>query len=651
MFLRLEEIGKHFGPRVLFENVQLSIRAGDRIGLVGPNGAGKSTLLAIAAGEEKPDFGQVFVAQGARIEQLRQEIDPTRSHSVHEEVSTVYAHLDALEAELRELEHAMAAIKSGEIPTEIATRYDQAQQEFTHAGGYDRHARVDQILAGLGFDNEARQRPLKTFSGGWLMRVELAKLLLREPDVLLLDEPTNHLDLPSIRWFEGVLDEFKGAALIVSHDRTFLQRHCNRIAELANQQITVYEGNYDRYLEQRATRQEQLEAQKRTQDRKIAETERFIERFRAKASKAKQAQSRVKALEKIERVELIVEEKRKMRIRIPASARSGDRVIELKNIHKSYGEKAVYSGVDFLVRRGERVALAGPNGAGKSTLLRIIAGNIDFDSGTREVGHNVEVGFFAQHQLDSLDMNKTVYEELEASAQFGDIPRLRAHLGAFLFSGDDVHKKISVLSGGEKARVALAKMLLRPVNCLVLDEPTNHLDLAAREVLEAALQEYTGTLVFISHDRSFINALATRVVQVKAGTLENFLGNYDFYLERIEAAEAEAQRQTAANERATRAQAAQTREHANTAERKADRQAEQEKKRAQERATRRIAKIESELDALDAKLRELDQRLEKPEVYSSPDACREIETERSALQTQTAALTAEWEALAAQGNA
>ena len=501
MLLRVDDITRRIGGRTLFAEVALQVAAGDRLGLVGPNGAGKSTLLRVIAGDEANDGGVISRRRGAHVSMLRQEIDPSGDRTVRDEAALALAHLDALEAELRAMEVEMeeAGHGGGAVPAALAERYDRAHGAFEHGGGFRREARVAEVLEGLGFDEERRGRPLSEFSGGWLMRVELAKLLLSDPDVLLLDEPTNHLDLPAIEWFESTLQNFDGAAIVVSHDRSFLRRHVRRVAELDGLgRFTLYEGGYDQYLTQREERREQLLARKSKQDREIAQMERFVERFRAKATKAKQAQSRLKALDKIERIEIVPEGRRRMRLRIPPPPRSGEQVLTLEGIHKRYGDEIVYRGIDFALRRGDRVALAGPNGAGKSTLLRIAAGTLPFEAGDRVIGHNVSAVYFAQHQVEALDATRTVLEEMTADAQLDDIPRLRGQLGAFLFSGDDVDKKVSVLSGGEKARLALAKMLLRPANLLVLDEPTNHLDIEACEVLEEALQSFPGTLVFVT---------------------------------------------------------------------------------------------------------------------------------------------------------
>jgi ATP-binding cassette subfamily F protein 3 len=643
MLLRLDGVSKSIRDRVLFAGVDLTVNAGDRIGLVGSNGAGKTTLLGIAAGDESQDSGQRSIARGVRVGMLRQEVDPTQPHSVREEVASVLRRLDDLEREIRELEERMATLgrEGKEIPRALAERYDRIHGSFSAEGGFEREARVERVLAGLGFDPDARGRPLSTFSGGWLMRVELAKLLLWEPDVLLLDEPTNHLDLPSIQWFEETLTEFKGGAIVISHDRTFLRRHVHRVAELEAGRFSIYQGGYDRYLVERETRREALLARKRTQDQKIAAAERFIERFRAKAPKARQVQSRVKALEKIERVDVEPSSRRKMRLRLPSPERAGAIVMELEGVFKSYGETRVYQGIDLRIARGDRVALVGPNGAGKSTLLRILAGALTVDAGRRIPGYRVQPAFYAQHQIEALSESRSVLEELASVATTDDHPRLRGHLGAFLFSGDDVEKKVAVLSGGEKARLALAKMLLRPSNLLVLDEPTNHLDLEACEVLEEALQQYQGTLALITHDRSFINALATRVVEVRAGRLREFLGNYDDYLRK--AGSPDPAPDPAPREAETPPDA-----EPEALSHKERRQLERERRKAREKLERRVQVIEAAILEKESAVEDLGWKLGDPEIHRDAERVRHLEAERTALREAIEELYREWERLAAE---
>jgi len=632
MLLRLEGVSRSFGGRTLFRGVGLGVRPRDRIALVGANGVGKTTLLRIMAGLEAPDEGRVEAPRGVRVSLLRQEIDPRRTESVAEEAATALAHLDALEADIAELEAEMARRggRGAEVPVALAERYDRLRTEFQARGGFERASRVERVLQGLGFDAAARGRALCSYSGGWLMRVELAKLLLAESDVLLLDEPSNHLDLPSLEWFEETLGGYPGAVVAISHDRAFLRRHAERIAELEAGQLVAYEGGYDAYLAAKRERREQLLARQRTQQRRVAQTERFVERFRYKASKARQVQSRIKVLDRLERIRVEPASGPTLRLRIPAPRRSGDVVLRLEDIHKRYGPTRVYEGVSLLLRRGDRVALVGPNGAGKSTLLRIAAGVLPFDAGERHLGHHVDLAFFAQHQLEALDPAHSVLAELESGASVEDVPRLRGHLGAFLFSGDDVDKKVAVLSGGEKARLALAKLLLRPVNFLVLDEPTNHLDLAAREVLEAALAGYPGTLLFISHDRAFIDALARRVVEVEGGRLHEHLGGYEQFLRARTGAPALPPRQPQGALRARR----ESREGAR-------RQA-----RELARARKRLAAVEEEIGALEERVEALGWRLGDPEVFRDGDAVRALETERGEARASLDRLYAEWTRLA-----
>jgi ATP-binding cassette subfamily F protein 3 len=647
VLLQLDAVGKSFGARRLFGGVTLELRPGDRVALVGPNGAGKTTLMRIAAGLDAADEGSARRGRGARVGLLRQEIDPTSSRSVRAEAGLALAHLDALEAQIRELEREMASTGSAgrPLPAELAARYDRARAAFELAGGFERAARVERVLAGLGFDAVDRDRPLRSFSGGWLMRVELAKLVLSEPDVLLLDEPTNHLDLPSIQWFEATLEGFRGAVLAISHDRAFLRRFATRVAELCDGRFEVYDGGWDAWQSDRAARREQLLAAQRSQSRKIAETERFIERFRYKATKARQVQSRIKALEKLDRIQVEPDRRRGMRLRVPPPERAGEVVVRLEGVHKRYGDTVVYAGADLVVRRGERLALVGPNGAGKSTLLRIVAGVLPFEAGERTLGHNVRVAFYAQHQLEVLQPERSALEELAAVARTEDVPRLRSHLGAFLFSGDDVEKKVAVLSGGEKARLALARMLLRPANFLVLDEPTNHLDVDACEVLERALAAYPGTLVFISHDRAFIDAIATRVVEVRAGSLRDFPGNYADYLRRVGGeAEAPAAPGAVAGHGAPRP-AAGAEGRPDTRE---DRRRSRDRERAREKAARRLSALEADILALESGLEALGWKLGDPEVHRDPERIRSLTAEREATRGAIAALYRDWERLAAE---
>jgi ATP-binding cassette subfamily F protein 3 len=608
------------------------VRAEDRVGLVGRNGAGKTTLLRMLAGLDAPDTGELHLRRGARVGYLRQEVSAVSARTVLEEAETALEPLRALERRMRALEEEIARA-ADHVPDELASRYDALRHEFERAGGFSADAGLRATLVGLGLTQEKWHQPLAKLSGGWLMRVELAKLLVARPEVLLLDEPTNHLDLPSIRWFEGVLASYPGAVVVVSHDRVFLDRHANRIAELEASRLTSYKGNYSAYVAQKALRQGEAEARRRNLEREIADKERFVERFKAKASKASQAQSRVKQLEKLyaERDALPVEaQQRTMRVRFAAPLRSGETVLRLERAAKAYGEKVVYRSLDFELRRGERVALVGPNGAGKSTLLRLAAGAFPPDRGSRELGHNVRCGFYAQHQVDALDGRRTVLGEIDAGAKLEDVPRLRGILGAFLFSGDDVEKKVSVLSGGEKARLALAKLLLAGANFLVLDEPTNHLDMEARDVLTDALSDYTGTLLFVSHDRRFINALATRVVEVTPGESEarvrEFLGDFDAY----EAATALAE-PVRSPVRERTAPAARPKPKDNAAK----------KLRAE------IEALEQKIEAAETERTKLDWLAADPSVARDGDRMKALAEQRAARQAEIHALYEQWEAKSA----
>jgi ATP-binding cassette subfamily F protein 3 len=526
--ISLDAVSKGYGGQELLRGMAWRIGRGERIGLVGPNGAGKTTLCRILAGVEEPDAGRVHQDTGVTVGYLPQEVTGGEDRTVLAEALSGFDEVWRLEARLESLAARMAG---PDAEPGLTDTYGEVQHRFEALGGYRLEAEAKIILDGLGFGADAIHRPLAEFSGGWRMRAALARLLLLRPDLLLLDEPTNHLDLESLAWLENFLAAYEGTVVIVSHDRYFLNRMVTAIADLAGGGVTLYHGDYDHFLIEREARQALLEAQARNQAKRVAEIERFIERFRYKASKARQVQSRVKMLDRMERIETEAAARR-IHFSFPQPPRTGRLVGRLTGVHKAYGDNVVYAGMDFQVERGDRVALVGVNGAGKSTLLKMLAGALDFDAGERLLGSHVEVQYYAQHQLDALDPSRTVLEELEHAAPEAQISRLRTILGSFLFSGDAVGKKVAVLSGGEKARLALAKMLARPAALLCMDEPTNHLDLASKEVLEEALSGFTGTIVFISHDRYFINRMATQVVEVARGQLTTYLGTYDDYLDR-----------------------------------------------------------------------------------------------------------------------
>jgi ATP-binding cassette subfamily F protein 3 len=654
VLVQLESVSKTYGGQTVFQDLSWRLGAGERVGLVGPNGAGKTTLCRILAGVEEPDSGRVSRARGASVGYLPQEVGGTGDRSVLTEALSGFDEVWRLE---REMEEVAAALETS--PTDALTaRYGDLQHRFEALGGYRLETEARAILSGLGFATGDLHRPLTEFSGGWRMRAALARLLLLRPALLLLDEPTNHLDLESLAWLENFLAGYDGTVVVVSHDRYFLNRMVSSIADLGPGGLVVYPGDYDDFMVEREARRELLEAQARNQAKRVAEVERFIERFRYQASKARQVQSRVKMLERLERVE-IGPDARHIRFVFPQPPRTGRRVASLRGIGKAYGDNVVYAGVDLEVERGERVALVGINGAGKSTLLRILAGVLGFDAGERTLGTHVGVHYYAQHQLDALDPTRTVLEELQAVAPDSTGTRLRTLLGAFLFSGDSVDKKVAVLSGGEKARVALAKMLVRPAALLCLDEPTNHLDLVSREVLEVALAAFPGTVVFISHDRYFINRIATRVIEVADGALTSYLGDYDDYLaakartasggaEGTAPAVMTAPRRPAAS--ATSAAATPTAVDRGVGERggPGDRRAKRRVTPEIRELRRRLDEVERQIHALEARLGELGAALGDPALYSDGARARAVAQERKHAEEQVAWLMHEWESLSSE---
>jgi ATPase subunit of ABC transporter with duplicated ATPase domains len=529
--IRIDTVSKQNGHHLLFVEASAAIQRGEKVGLVGPNGAGKTTLFRMITGEEQPDEGQVAVDRGVTIGYFSQDVGEMAGRSAVAEVMDGAGPVSAVAAELRELEAAMADPGRADEMDDVIARYGEAQARFEELDGYALDGRAREVLAGLGFSQEMVEGDVGALSGGWKMRVALARILLMRPDAMLLDEPSNHLDLESLIWLEQFLKGYEGALLMTSHDREFMNRIVGKVIEIDGGALTAYSGNYDFYEQQRALAQAQQQAQFERQQAMLAKEIRFIERFKARASHAAQVQSRVKKLDKIERVEP-PRRRQTIMFEFPAAPRSGEDVASLANVHKRYGSRTVYDGLDFQVRRRERWCVMGVNGAGKSTLLKLVAGATEPDDGTVSVGGSVKMGYFAQHAMDLLDGEHTVFESLEEAFPQAGQGSLRALAGCFGFSGDDVEKRCRVLSGGEKARLVMAKMLYDPPNFLVLDEPTNHLDMATKEMLIKALSQYEGAMLFVSHDRRFLAALSNRVLELTPDGVHRYGGGYTEYVAR-----------------------------------------------------------------------------------------------------------------------
>jgi ATPase subunit of ABC transporter with duplicated ATPase domains len=529
--IRLDNISKQIGHQILFIEASAALLKGEKVGLVGPNGAGKTTLFRMITGQELPDEGQVAVDRGVTIGYFSQDVGEMSGRSAVSEVMDGAGPVSAVATELKELEAAMADPDRADAMDDIIARYGEVQGRFEELDGYALEGRAREVLAGLSFSQEMMEGDVGALSGGWKMRVALGRILLMRPDAMLLDEPSNHLDLESLIWLEQFLRRYEGALLMTSHDREFMNRIITKVVEIDGGALTTYSGNYEFYEQQRALSEKQQQAQFERQQAMLAKEINFIERFKARASHAAQVQSRVKKLEKIERVE---PPRRRQAVAfdfLPAP-RSGEDVVSLKKVHKGYGNRSIYQGLDFQVRRRERWCVMGINGAGKSTLLKLVAGSTEPDDGTVALGGSVKMGYFAQHAMDLLDGERTVFQSLEDSFPQAGQGSLRALAGCFGFSGDDVEKKCRVLSGGEKARLVMAKMLYDPPNLLVLDEPTNHLDMATKEMLIAALSGFEGTMLFVSHDRHFLAALSNRVLELTPEGVHQYGGGYTEYVAR-----------------------------------------------------------------------------------------------------------------------
>lgn len=635
--LQLRELTKYFADRAIFSAIDWHIRPADRIGLCGENGAGKSTLLKLLAGRVEADGGQLQSAKGTTFGYLPQDGLEHRGRSLFAEVHSALEELLEIQAELKLLEERL----SGDHEQADLDRYAELQTLFESRGGYSMEAEVAKVLCGLGFTDADFDRPCEHFSGGWQMRIALARLLLQRPNLLLLDEPTNHLDLPARDWLEAYLRNYPYAVVLVSHDRYFLDQVVDRIVEIWNGKLTEYPGNYTKYLLARDERVRALREAKRQQDEEVERIEAFISRFRYQANKASLVQSRIKQLEKIERIHLPPERKR-IAFTFPAPPKGGRIALELKEAAQSYGELKVLEGVDLVVEQGERIALVGPNGAGKSTLMRLLAGVEVPVCGERIAGHNLKLAYFAQDQAAELQAERTVLAEISADSPYAMVPKLRNILGSFLFSGDDVEKQVRVLSGGERNRLALAKLLLRPANLLLLDEPTNHLDLHSKQVLLEALKGYKGTIVFVSHDRYFVDHLASRVIEVGAGRAQSYFGNYaDFLRSKQQEGDSSHSHQRVEQQVAV----VQASEEVEKDERRQAHSERKQQQRHEQKRLRELTQIEEQIEGLEKQLTELEQQMADPEMYQDQQRWHTASQAHQQLKERLEAGYQRWENL------
>lgn len=634
----LSRISLQFNGKYLFHDVNFKINSGDKISLVGANGTGKSSLLKIINGDLQPESGKILKQKDVSVGYLPQDNVTHSGKILLEEAKSALTNIINLQNKEKEITDKLSDKDiSPEIHEDLINQLGEVHHRLEELDSYSAEARIEKILTGLGFEENDFEKLTNHFSGGWQMRIALAKILISQNDILLLDEPTNHLDFDSLEWLINFLKNYKGALLIVSHDKHFVNEVTNKTLEIFLGKFNVFNGDYDAYLKFKTERDLQLENQFHLQQKKIKETEKFIERFRYKSTKAKQVQSRVKQLEKVQLIEL-PENKEDIYIKFPPPPPSGKVNIELKSISKSFGEKNLFDGLDFSVIRGDKIAFVGPNGAGKTTLAKIIAGVINFDSGNRVIGHNTIISYYAQDVADNLSPDLDIIESVEGIAENKTIGQLRSLLGSFLFSGDDVFKKVGILSGGEKSRVALAKILLTKANFIILDEPTNHLDISSKEILQQALVDFTGSLILVSHDVDFLKPIVNKVVDIRKGLLRIYDDGIEYYLEkRQEQAEKEKQFSTIKNS---------TSENAS---RKEQKRIEAELRQKRYKATKgiiaNIEKLEKDISSLEKKEKELESNLADEKIYSDPDKTKEVTLEYKKVKEGLNYKLAEWSRL------